>query len=257
MVEASNRDPGHGPETDFGFRRVTIGAHRERVRRIFDAVAPRYDLMNDLMSGGLHRLWKRVLLDRIDPRPGTALLDVAGGTGDVALGFLDRAGPRARAVICDSSAAMLASGRDRALDRGLVARVSHVCGDAEALPMPDRSMDVCSIAFGLRNVTRRDRALAEMRRVLKPGGRVVCLEFGRVVTPLLAGLYDRYSFRVLPVLGRRVAGEPDAYRYLVESIRRFPAQATLAGEFADAGFDNVTWRDLSGGIVALHSGWRI
>ena len=260
MVEASNRDLGHSTETDFGFRRVTIGEHRARIRRVFDSVAPRYDLMNDLMSGGLHRVWKSALLDWLNPRPGMTLLDVAGGTGDVAFGFLTRATRdrlSASAIVCDSNPEMLTVAVDRALDRGLIGGLSYVCGNAESLPLPNRSVDVCTIAFGLRNVSYRGKALCEMRRILKPGGHFLCLEFSRVVVPLLTDLYDGYSFRVLPALGQWVAGDRDAYKYLVESIRRFPDQVTLAREFTDAGFDNVAYRNLSGGIVALHSGWRV
>jgi len=244
-------------ETDFGFRRVPADEKAALVRGVFDSVATRYDLMNDLMSLGVHRLWKSVLLDTLRPRPGTTLLDVAGGTGDVAFGYVERAGGGARAVVCDINGEMVAVGRDRSIDRARLDDVLWVCGDAEALPFPSGSVDACTIAFGLRNVTRIDAALAEMRRVLKPGGRFLCLEFSHVVIPALDRLYDLYSFRVLPALGRLVAGDRHAYEYLVESIRRFPPQAELAGRMTAAGFDRVTWRNLSGGIVALHSGWRL
>ena len=260
MAGPSDTGPGDRSETSFGFRRVSTDEHPALVRSVFDSVAARYDLMNDLMSGGLHRLWKASLLDSLAPRPGTLLVDVAGGTGDIAFGFLKRAGGAAtgaHATICDINGEMLKTGADRALDRGVTAGLSIVCGDAEALPIEERSADSCTIAFGLRNVTHRDRALAEMRRVLRPGGRFLCLEFSRVVLPLLAPLYDLYSFRVVPALGRWVTGDRDAYRYLVESIRRFPDQEKLCREMRDAGFGNVTHRNLSGGIVALHSGWRI
>jgi demethylmenaquinone methyltransferase/2-methoxy-6-polyprenyl-1,4-benzoquinol methylase len=260
MAKASDDAPADGEPVSFGYSRVDAEEHPGLVREIFDSVAGRYDLMNDLMSGGLHRAWKSALLDRLNPRPGTTLLDVAGGTGDVAFGYLKRArarGGTARAVICDVNARMLAVGADRALDRGIVAGLSIVCGDAESLPFASGTADACTIAFGLRNVTRRAPALEEMRRVLRPGGRMLCLEFSRPVVPLLAPLYDLYSFRVLPALGARVAGDAEAYRYLAESIRAFPDQDSLAEEIRRAGFDNVDHRNLSGGIVALHTGWRL
>ncbi len=247
-------------QTDFGDRRVETAEHRHLVQRVFDSVAGRYDLMNDLMSGGLHRLWKRMLMDRLNPRPGMRLIDIAGGTGDVALRFLRRAGGAdagSSAVICDINQAMLGIGKERMIDAGIVHGVSYVCCDAEALALDSRSADGCTIAFGLRNVTRRAPALAEARRVLKPGGHFLCLEFSPVVAPMLAPLYDAYSRRVLPALGEAVTGDRDAYAYLVESIRRFPAPETLAEEMADAGFGNITWNAFSGGIVAIHSGWRI
>jgi demethylmenaquinone methyltransferase/2-methoxy-6-polyprenyl-1,4-benzoquinol methylase len=240
--------------THFGYRTVPEGDKSSMVRAVFDSVASRYDLMNDLMSVGVHRLWKSALLDWLNPRPHMRLLDVAGGTGDIAFRFVDRGG--GRVVIVDVNGEMLSVGRDRAIDRGLLTQVSWVCGDAERLPVADASMDAYTIAFGIRNVTRIPAALAEARRVLRPGGRFLCLEFSRVVLPLLDRLYDTYSFRVLPALGHVVARDADAYRYLAESIRRFPAQDTFAGLIRSAGFDLVTWRNLSGGIAALHSAWR-
>ncbi len=247
-------------ETDFGDRRVETAQHPDLVRRVFDSVAGRYDLMNDLMSGGLHRLWKRLLMDRLDPRAGQCLVDIAAGTGDVAERFLRRAGGAeagSRAVLCDINQSMLGIAGDRFVDAGILQGMSRVCCNAEALALEDRIADGCTIAFGLRNVTRRGPALAEALRVLKPGGHFLCLEFSPEVAPLLAPLYDAYSTRVLPALGEAVTGDRDAYTYLVESIRRFPAPGVLAGEMAEAGFGNVTWRAFSGGIVALHSGWRI
>ncbi|HUZ71375.1 MAG TPA: bifunctional demethylmenaquinone methyltransferase/2-methoxy-6-polyprenyl-1,4-benzoquinol methylase UbiE [Stellaceae bacterium] len=244
-------------ETDFGFRRVAIGEKANLVRRVFDTVADRYDLMNDLMSGGVHRLWKSYLIDRLNPRPGQTLLDVAGGTGDIALRFLDRAGVASRAVVCDINEAMLRRGRDRAIDRGRIDGIEWIAGDAERLPVAAMSVDACTIAFGLRNVTRIAAALAEARRVLKPGGRFFCLEFSHVAVPLLARAYDLYSFAVLPRLGAAVTGDRDAYQYLVESIRRFPPQDALARAMGEAGFDRIRYRNLTGGIVALHSGWRL
>jgi demethylmenaquinone methyltransferase / 2-methoxy-6-polyprenyl-1,4-benzoquinol methylase len=242
--------------TDFGFRRVDAAAHRSLVRGVFDSVADKYDLMNDLMSGGLHRLWKSAMIERLNPRAGTRLVDVAGGTGDIACRFLARAGD-GEALVIDANARMLEVGRDRAIDRGILGGLSFVCGDAEALPLGERCVDAYTIAFGLRNVTRRADALAEAYRVLRPGGRFLCLEFSHVVLPALAPLYDAYSLVVVPALGQAVTGDRAAYRYLVESIRRFPDQETLAAEMGDAGFANVRVRNMSGGIVALHSGWRL
>jgi len=247
------------PSAAFGFDDIPARDKPERVRALFSDVAGRYDLMNDLMSAGLHRLWKAALLEAIDPRPGQRILDVAGGTGDVALRLAE---PRPgkvppEVVVCDLTEDMVALGRDRAIDRGILSGILWVCGDAEALPLADRSVDAYSVAFGLRNVTRLSRAAAEARRVLRPGGRFVCLEFSRVALPLLSGLYDRYSFSVLPLLGGLVAGNRDAYRYLAESIRRFPDQQSFAGLLEEAGLERVRYRNLSGGIVALHSAWRL
>ena len=242
-------------EADFGFERVPAEEKAGLVRRVFEAVAPRYDLMNDLMSGGIHRLWKAEMVRWLNPRMGQRLLDVAGGTGDIAERFLAAEG--AAAVVCDINRAMLTAGRDRALDRGRVRGILWLCGDAEALPVASRAVDAVSIAFGLRNVTHIDRALREMRRVLRPGGRFACLEFSHVSEPMLARLYDLYSFEVLPRLGAIVAGDREAYRYLVESIRRFPKPPELAERMTEAGFERVRVRVLSGGIAALHTGWRL
>ena len=244
-------------KTWFGFRRVEAAEKPALVRGVFERVAGRYDLMNDLMSGGIHRLWKADLIDWLDPRPGQLLLDVAGGTGDIAFRYLRRAGKEARAIVCDLTPAMLLVGRDRAIDRGVVKGIDWLAGDAQNLPLADRSVDAYTIAFGLRNVTDIDRALAEARRVLKPGGRFICLEFSQVILPLLKQLYDLYSFRVLPWMGRIVAGDRDSYVYLVESIRRFPAQGALIERMRAVGLDQASYRNLSGGIAALHSAWRI
>jgi demethylmenaquinone methyltransferase/2-methoxy-6-polyprenyl-1,4-benzoquinol methylase len=244
-------------KTWFGFRRVEAAEKPALVRGVFERVAGRYDLMNDLMSGGIHRLWKADLIDWLDPRPGQLLLDVAGGTGDIAFRYLRRAGKEARAIVCDLTPAMLLVGRDRAIDRGVVKGIDWLAGDAQSLPLAERSVDAYTIAFGLRNVTDIDRALAEARRVLKPGGRFICLEFSQVVLPLLKQLYDLYSFRVLPWMGRIVAGDRDSYVYLVESIRRFPAQGALIERMRAVGLDQASYRNLSGGIAALHSAWRI
>jgi demethylmenaquinone methyltransferase/2-methoxy-6-polyprenyl-1,4-benzoquinol methylase len=241
----------------FGFRRVDVAEKPALVRGVFDRVAERYDLMNDLMSGGIHRLWKADLIDWLDPRPGELLLDVAGGTGDIAFRYLDRTGRAARAIVCDLTPAMLVVGRNRAIDRGIVAGVDWLAGDAQNLPLADRSVDAYTIAFGLRNVADIDRALSEARRVLKPGGRFICLEFSQVVLPLLKQLYELYSFRVLPWMGRIVAGDRDSYVYLVESIRRFPAQGALIERMGAAGLGRARYRNLTGGIAALHAAWRI
>jgi demethylmenaquinone methyltransferase/2-methoxy-6-polyprenyl-1,4-benzoquinol methylase len=261
MADPRQPNDANEAEADFGFARVPEAARDGLVRGVFDSVARRYDLMNDLMSGGVHRLWKAALIDMLAPRAGMHLLDVAGGTGDVALRFLDRvAGPadnEARVTVCDINPSMLAVGRDRALDRGLARGIEWVCGTAEALPLPDMSVDAYTIAFGLRNVTRRDKALAEAHRVLKPGGRFFCLEFSRVAVPFLDTLYDRYSFNVVPLIGEVVTGDRAAYRYLVESIRKFPPQEALKGEIAAAGLERVAYRNLSGGIAAIHSAWRL
>ena len=247
--------PSGGDTTHFGYRTVSTAEKPALVRDVFDNVAHRYDLMNDLMSLGVHRLWKRAFLDRLQARADAMLLDLGGGTGDIAFGWRQRGG--GPAVVCDLTAAMLEVGRDRAIDRNIGEGVSWVCGDAERLPFPDSSFATCTIAFCLRNVTHIDDALAEARRVLKPGGRFFCLEFSKVAIPSLAKLYDRYSFTMLPLLGRVIAHNKDAYQYLAESIRRFPAQEELAERMRKAGFDEVRYANMSGGIVALHSGWRL
>jgi demethylmenaquinone methyltransferase/2-methoxy-6-polyprenyl-1,4-benzoquinol methylase len=240
---------------------VPRGEKASLVRGVFDSVAGRYDLMNDLMSLGVHRLWKDSFVGQLAPKPGLRLLDVAGGTGDIAFRVAGKlrgpAGVDGRITVLDLTESMLRVGRDRALDRGLVRGLDWVCGDAMALPLPARSQDAYTIAFGLRNVTDLDAALAEAHRVLRPGGRFFCLEFSRVVLPLLDQGYDLYSFQVLPRLGGLVAGDRESYQYLVESIRRFPPQAELAERMAAAGFARAGWRNLSGGIAAIHSGWRI
>jgi demethylmenaquinone methyltransferase / 2-methoxy-6-polyprenyl-1,4-benzoquinol methylase len=248
--------------TDFGYRRVPEEKKAPLVRALFDTVAPRYDLMNDLMSAGIHRWWKSELVAWLKPRPGQLLLDVAGGTGDIALRALPRLVPRAAdagggAVVCDTSESMLAIGRARALDQGFLGGIEWLCADAERLPVADRSIDLYTIGFGLRNVTRIEAALAEARRVLKPGGHFLCLEFTPEITPLLQPLYDLYSFQIVPLLGQIVTGDRDAYAYLVESIRRFPRQNELADMIARAGLEQVKFRNLTGGVAALHSAWRL
>ncbi|MBV8410311.1 MAG: bifunctional demethylmenaquinone methyltransferase/2-methoxy-6-polyprenyl-1,4-benzoquinol methylase UbiE [Alphaproteobacteria bacterium] len=252
---------GPTEQVPFGDRDVPASEKAGLVRGVFESVAPRYDLMNDLMSAGVHRLWKNTLVDVLNPRPGEKLLDVAGGTGDIAFRIvrrqMGRGAERPDVTVCDINPAMLAVGRDRAINRGLVKGVTWTAGDAEALPFPDRHFDGYTIAFGLRNVTDIDKALREAHRVLKPGGRFWCLEFSKVSSQTLARLYDGYSRRALPLLGRVVAGDAEAYRYLHESIRRFPRQHQLAERLKGAGFFNVSWRNLTMGVVALHGGWRI
>jgi demethylmenaquinone methyltransferase / 2-methoxy-6-polyprenyl-1,4-benzoquinol methylase len=244
-------------QTDFGFREVAEDDKTRLVREVFDRVASRYDFMNDLMSGGIHRRWKAQLIDRLNPRPGETLLDLAGGTGDIARRFLGRTGDSGAVIVCDINAAMVEAGRDRAIDDGILTAIRWVVGDAENLPLGDASVDCCTISFGLRNVTHKEAALKEAYRVLKPGGRFFCLEFSRVEAPLLRRVYDLYSFAVLPRLGGVFARDRDAYRYLVESIRRFPPQAELAAIMTASGFEQVRWRNLSGGIAAIHAGWRL
>jgi len=244
-------------QASFGFKDVPAAEKAGMVRRVFESVAPRYDLMNDLMSGGVHRLWKNALVDVANPRPGEKFLDVAGGTGDIAFRLLERQGDRPDVTVCDINPAMLAVGRDRAVDRGLLKGLTWTTGDAESLPFPDRSFDGYTIAFGLRNVTDIDRALAEAHRVLKPGGRFYCLEFSKVTSTPIRRAYDAYSSRALPFFGRVVARDAESYRYLHESIRRFPPQRELATRMRTAGYTNVTWRDMTLGVVALHAGWRI
>ena len=251
---------GAAGDTHFGFRTVGIAGKQAMVDEVFDSVAPRYDLMNDLMSGGLHRLWKDALVTAVNPprgdRPFRAL-DVAGGTGDVAFRIAAAGGAGTTVTVCDINEEMLGVGRDRALQRGLDDRVAFVTGNAEALPFPDRDFDACTIAFGIRNVPRIEAALAECHRVLRPGSRFLCLEFSAVDVPLFDRIYDFYSFNVIPALGRTVTGDAEAYRYLVESIRRFPKPAAFADMIAAAGFRQVSFRVLTGGVVAVHSGWRL
>jgi demethylmenaquinone methyltransferase/2-methoxy-6-polyprenyl-1,4-benzoquinol methylase len=241
--------------TDFGFRQVPVAAKKPMVRAVFDSVAPRYDLMNDLMSLGVHRLWKRIFITALAPGPRRTLLDLAGGTGDISFGWLAHGG--GPALLCDINPAMLAVGRDRAIERGFVADLAFLVADAERLPLPDRAVDTVAIAFGLRNCTDKAAVLAEARRVLRPGGRFLCLEFSRVQVAALRPLYDAWSFRVLPLLGRAVAHDAASYRYLAESIRTFPDQELLAEMMRQAGLARVSVRNLSGGIAAIHAGWRL
>jgi demethylmenaquinone methyltransferase/2-methoxy-6-polyprenyl-1,4-benzoquinol methylase len=247
-------------ETHFGYRQVPLADKQALVDDVFHSVASRYDLMNDLMSGGLHRAWKDVLANTVNPPKGNRpfkLLDVAGGTGDIAFRVAQAGGTGTRATVLDINADMLAVGRTRALDRGYDDVVTFVDGNAEALPFPERSFDAVTIAFGIRNVPRIDAALKEAFRVCRTGGRFLCLEFSSVDVPGLDALYDLYSFNLIPTLGRMVTGDAEAYRYLVESIRRFPHPEAFAQMMRDAGFARATFERMAGGIVALHSGWRL
>ncbi|RMF41824.1 MAG: bifunctional demethylmenaquinone methyltransferase/2-methoxy-6-polyprenyl-1,4-benzoquinol methylase UbiE [Alphaproteobacteria bacterium] len=254
--DETGNDAGDEARTaSFGFETIPESEKAGRVHGVFSSVASRYDLMNDLMSAGMHRLWKDALIDWLAPHAGMRLLDLAGGTGDVAFRFLRRGG--GSAVICDMTEEMLAEGRRRAEAQHLADRLDWVCGDAMALPFADASFDACTISFGIRNVTRIEDALSEIYRVLRLGGRFLCLEFSQVPVEGLRWLYDRYSFNVIPAMGRAVTGDADSYRYLVESIRRFPDQETFAGMIRAAGFERVAWRNLSMGVVALHSGWKL
>jgi demethylmenaquinone methyltransferase / 2-methoxy-6-polyprenyl-1,4-benzoquinol methylase len=252
--------PPTDDQTHFGFQRVPLEDKQARVDDVFHSVASRYDVMNDLMSGGLHRAWKDVLVTAINPPRGErrfAVLDLAGGTGDIAFRVVAAGGAGTHATVIDINADMLAIGRTRTSERGLDDAIAFVEGNAEALPFPDRSFDAVAVAFGIRNVPRIEAALAEAYRVLRIGGRFLCLEFSAVDVPGLDALYDFYSFNVIPALGRVVAQDAEAYRYLVESIRRFPRPAAFAEMMRAAGFARVSFQPMSGGIVVLHSGWRL
>jgi demethylmenaquinone methyltransferase/2-methoxy-6-polyprenyl-1,4-benzoquinol methylase len=263
--------PQSGENTHFGFQQVALGDKQARVDDVFHSVARRYDLMNDLMSGGLHRAWKGVLVTALNPPKARAspdspamrgaqpfaLLDLAGGTGDVAFRAIEAGGADLRATVVDINADMLDVGRARAGERGLDDAITFVEGNAEALPFPDRSYDAVTVAFGIRNVPRIEAALKEAHRVLRIGGRFLCLEFSTVDVPGLDALYDFYSFNVIPALGRAVTDDEAAYRYLVESIRRFPRPEAFSDMMRSAGFARVSFQRMTGGIVALHSGWRL
>ncbi len=250
---------GDSPTTRFGFTSVPERERQTRVNQVFAKVARRYDLMNDLMSGGLHRLWKNELVAWLNPPRGVesyTLLDVAGGTGDIARRFLAASGEGGRCIICDISGEMLQAGKDR-IKAGNANRIRYLQANAEFLPLAANSVDAYTIGFGIRNVTHIDHALSEAYRVLRPGGRFLCLEFSEVQVPMLDSLYDRYSFTAIPAIGAVVTGDAPSYRYLVESIRNFPDQDTFAEMTVAAGFERVSYRNLTGGIAAIHSGWKI
>jgi demethylmenaquinone methyltransferase/2-methoxy-6-polyprenyl-1,4-benzoquinol methylase len=259
MSDLSDRAPDE-PQTSFGDRQVPEAERQGLVNRVFATVAERYDLMNDLMSGGLHRLWKDDLIAALNPPRGDQpfrLLDVAGGTGDVAIRYARASGPNAAAVLCDISPEMIEVGKRRVSTAHLEDRITLTQGNAESLPFPDKSFDAYTIAFGIRNVTHIDKALSEAFRVLKTGGRFLCLEFAHVEVPILDRLYDFHSFEVIPRLGALAAGDAEPYRYLVESIRKFPSQSRFAEMITAAGFERVSFRNLTGGVAAIHSAWKI
>ncbi|QIE55888.1 bifunctional demethylmenaquinone methyltransferase/2-methoxy-6-polyprenyl-1,4-benzoquinol methylase UbiE [Pikeienuella piscinae] len=255
--ETGRADASPDETTHFGFRDVPAPDKAGLVHGVFSSVASKYDVMNDVMSLRIHRLWKEGLIDWLAPRPGMKLLDVAGGTGDIAFRVLDRLKGDGEATICDMTAPMLVEGRKRAEAESLSHALTWVCGDAMKLPFADRSFDTYTIAFGIRNVTKIDAALAEAYRVLKPGGRFLCLEFSRVDPPLIRRAYDLYSFNVIPRMGQAIAGDRESYQYLVESIRKFPDQESFASMVRAAGFGRVAWRNQTLGVAAIHSGWRL
>ena len=244
-------------KTHFGYQDVDKAAKAGMVGQVFDSVASKYDVMNDLMSFGVHRVWKRFTLDQSGVRPGQAVLDLAGGTGDLAAKFSKRVGKDGLVVLADINASMLFTGRDKLLDNGVIGNVDYTQANAEELPFADDSFDCITIAFGLRNVTDKDKALRSMNRVLKPGGRLLVLEFSKPVLPLLSKAYDAYSFTALPMMGKLVANDADSYRYLAESIRMHPDQPTLKQMMEDAGFAKANYHNLTGGIVALHKGYKV
>jgi len=244
-------------KTHFGYQNVDASAKAGMVGQVFDSVAAKYDVMNDLMSFGVHRLWKRFTIDQSGVRAGHSILDIAGGTGDLAAQFSRRVGKEGRVVLADINASMLRTGRDKLVDSGLIGNIVYTQANAEELPFEDESFDCITIAFGLRNVTDKDKALASMNRVLKPGGRLLILEFSKPVLPLLSKAYDAYSFSALPLMGKLVANDAESYRYLAESIRMHPDQATLEDMMGTAGFAKTSYHNLTGGVVALHKGFRV
>jgi len=254
--DRANTAEDNDDTTDFGFTRVDRDAKAGMVRGVFDSVASRYDLMKDLMSGGIHRLWKRFTIELCAVRPGQTILDIAGGTGDLAARFSRLVGQDGKVILADINAAMLEVGRDRLIDKGASDNIEVVQADAQYLPFADNSIDCITIAFGLRNVTDKAIALQSMLRVLRPGGRLLVLEFSKPTSPLLGKIYDQYSFQILPAMGRLVAQDADSYRYLAESIRKHPDQETLLAMMADAGFVESRYHNMTGGIVAVHQGFK-
>lgn len=250
----SSQDNLTDDTTDFGFERVKTAEKAGRVREVFDSVAAQYDLMNDLMSGGLHRLWKRFTIELSAVRSGQTVLDIAGGTGDLAAKFSNLVGADGKVILADINAAMLSVGRDRLIDKGALSNIDVVQADAQFLPFEDNSIDCITIAFGLRNVTDKAKALRSMHRVLKPGGRVLVLEFSKPTSPLLSKIYDVYSFSALPAMGKLITDDAESYRYLAESIRKHPNQESLLEMVEDAGFVDCRYHNMTGGIVAVHRG---
>ena len=244
-------------KTHFGYQSVDAAEKAGMVGQVFDSVAAKYDVMNDLMSFGVHRVWKRFTIEQAGIRPGQAVLDIAGGTGDLAAKFSARVGSGGLVILADINAAMLTTGRDKLMDSGIIGNVVYTQANAEALPFEDDSFDCITIAFGLRNVTDKDKALASMNRILKPGGRLLILEFSKPVLPLLSKAYDAYSFTALPLMGKLVANDAESYRYLAESIRMHPDQETLLDMMENAGFAKASYHNLTGGIVALHKGFKV
>ena len=251
----NNLDSSPNTQVDFGYQNVALSQKQELVNSVFDSVASSYDIMNDLMSIGVHRLWKEALIDWMAPRQNQILADLAGGTGDVSLKFLERGGQFAHVI--DINEQMLAAGRKRRVMNKFQERLNWLAGDAQDIPLADNSVDRVTIAFGLRNVPDRIKALNQIVRILKPGGRFCCLEFSHVKNPILSSVYDEWSFNILPKLGQLVAGKAQPYQYLVESIRRFPSEAELCSMMADTGLAQIKVRNLSGGIAAIHSGWKL
>lgn len=256
VVDRMNNSSPENKTTHFGFTEVPLHEKSQRVEAVFHSVANKYDLMNDLMSIGMHRLWKRFTIGQANVRPGNVVLDIAGGTGDLARTFTKQVGKHGLVVLADINDKMLIQGRERLLNDGIVSHVSYVQADAEALPFPDNHFDCITIAFGLRNVTDKDAALRSMYRVLKPGGKALILEFSKPVIPLLTTIYDKYSFHIIPKLGEWICGDAASYQYLVESIRMHPDQNTLQSMMDKAGFEDTLYHNLTGGIVALHKGFK-
>jgi len=248
--------PDDNDTTHFGYKEVPTHEKSSRVAEVFHSVANKYDLMNDVMSFGMHRLWKRFTIDQANVRPGQLILDIAGGTGDLAKVFAKKTGPQGKVILADINEKMLEQGRERLVNEGIVGNVTYVQADAEDLPFSDNYFDCITIAFGLRNVTDKARALRSMYRVLKPGGKLLVLEFSKPTLPLLNTIYDKYSFHVIPKLGEWICKDAESYQYLVESIRMHPDQETLKTMMQDASFEDVTYHNLTGGIVALHKGFK-
>lgn len=246
----------HDSLTDFGFQKILLSEKANKVASIFHSVAAKYDLMNDLMSLGIHRLWKRYMIERASVRPGQVILDLAAGTGDISMRLAPQVSNSGLVVMSDINESMLTRGRERLIDKGIVGNVVYVQADAESLPFSDQTFDCVTIAFGLRNVSRKEVALKSIQKALKPGGKLLILEFSKPLLPMLSKAYDAYSFNVLPGLGKIIAGDADSYRYLAESIRKHPDQETLKSMMHSAGLEDCSYKNLSGGIVALHSGYK-